>query len=127
MKERILLADGDEPVRKMLARVLESAGYVVLHASTASQAISQFESGRPDLVLLDMKSPEDDGWLTCETIIQAAPNLPVIVITSWANQSEQALERGVDVLMEKPLDMHMLLKNIQDLLHNSKTPSPVAA
>ena len=127
MKERILLADGDEPVRKMLARVLESAGYVVLHATTASQAVSQLGSARPDLVLLDMKSPEDDGWLACETILRAAPNLPVIVITSWANQSEPALERGVDILMEKPLDMPLLLKNIQDLLHNSKTPSPVAA
>src|SRR5262245_12087988 len=100
MKERILLADGDEPVRKMLARVLESAGYLVLHASTASQAACQLNSVRPDLVLLDMQSPKDDGWLACEIITHAAPNTPVIVITSWPNQSRLALERGVDVLME---------------------------
>jgi DNA-binding response OmpR family regulator len=127
MKERILLADGDEPVRKMLARVLESAGYVVLHASTASQAASLLDSVQPHLLLLDMQSPQDDGWLACKAITHAAPNVPVIVITSWPNQSELALERGVDVLMEKPLDMSLLLKNIQELLHNSKTPSPVAA
>ena len=127
MKERILLADGDEPVRKMLARVLESAGYVVLHASTASQAASLLDSVQPHLLLLDMQSPQDDGWLACKAITHVAPNVPVIVITSWPNQSELALERGVDVLMEKPLDMSLLLKNIQELLHNSKTPSPVAA
>src|SRR5215472_15860551 len=118
MKDRILLADGDEPVRKMLARVLESAGYVVLHANAASQAASQLNSVRPDLVLLDMPSPEVDGWFACGAITHAAPSVPVIVITSWPNQSELALERGVDILMEKPLDMPLLLKNIQDLLHN---------
>jgi DNA-binding response OmpR family regulator len=122
MKERILLADGDEPVRKMLARVLESAGYVVLHASTPSQAASQLDSVRPNLVLLDMPSPKDHGWLACEAITHASPSVPVIVITSWPNQSELAMKRGVDVLMEKPLDMPLLLKNIQDLLRNSKTP-----
>jgi DNA-binding response OmpR family regulator len=127
MKDRILLADGDEPVRRMLARVLESAGYVVLHASTVSQAANQLHSVRPDLLLLDMQSPKDDGWLACETITHTAPNVPVIVITSWPNQSELALERGVHVLMEKPLDMSLLLKNIQELLHNSKTSATVAA
>ena len=121
MKERILLADGDEAVRKMLARVLESAGYVVLHANTPSQAASQLNSARPDLVLLDIQSPDDDGWFACEAITHAAPSVPVIVITSWPNQSELALERGVAFLMEKPFDMSLLLQNIQELLHNSKT------
>jgi hypothetical protein len=74
-----------------------------------------------------MNSPQDEAWLVCETIAHPTANVPLIAFTSWLNQSELATARGVDVLMEKPLDMPLLLKNVQALLQKSKTPSPVPA
>ncbi len=116
MNKRILLVDDDEAVRKMVGRVLESAGYQVLLAASGREAVAKFRNGQPHLVLLDLKMPDQDGWAAFEEVSQHDPLVPVIVITAWPNQYEQAVQRGIDALMEKPLDMAVLLVNIQRLL-----------
>ena len=116
MNDRILLADDDLAVRKMVARVLESAGYEVLHADSGHEALAKFRSGKPQLVLLDLKMPDQEGWETFEAISRLNPLVPVIVITAWPNQYDQAVQRGIDALMEKPLDLALLLTAIQNLL-----------
>jgi two-component system response regulator GlrR len=119
MKRRILLADDDESVRKMVGRVLESEDYDVLLAQTGREAISKVLSGSPDLVLLDIKMPERNGWEAFELIDRIHPFMPVIVITARPNQREYATQVGIDALMEKPLDLALLLKTIRDLLDES--------
>ena len=116
MSKRILLADDDESVRKMIARVLESAGYQVVNASTGRQTLTQFCSARPDLVLLDLRMPDQEGWETFDQINLCDPLVPVVVITAWPNQHEQAAARGTDALMEKPLDIALMLDTIHRLL-----------
>ena len=116
MRKQILLADDDESVRKMIARVLESAGFQVVNASTGSEAVVRFCSSRPDLVLLDLRMPDQDGWETFEQINRRDQRVPIVVITAWPNQQEQAAARGIDALMEKPLDMALLLATIQKSL-----------
>jgi DNA-binding response OmpR family regulator len=119
MKRRILLADDDESVRKMVGRVLELEEYEVLLAQTGREAISKALSGDPDLVLLDINMPEKNGWEAFELIDRIHPFVPVIVITARPNQHEYATQVGIDALMEKPLDLNVLLKTIQDLLEES--------
>jgi DNA-binding response OmpR family regulator len=123
MKKRILLADDDESVRRMVARVLESAGYAVMLAGTGAEAVSRFEAVRADLVLLDLKMPDEEGWAGFEQISRVNGMAPVIVMTAWPNQYERAVRRGVDALMEKPLDLPLLLQTIHKLLadRNSST------
>jgi two-component system response regulator MtrA len=116
MKKQILLADDDESVRKMVGRVLESAGYEVLHACSGNEAVTKFRNNRPDLVLLDLKMPDQEGWETFDQLSHCDAMVPVIVITAWPNQYEVAVQRGIDALMEKPLDMPVLLRTIQGLL-----------
>jgi DNA-binding response OmpR family regulator len=116
---RILLADDDESVRRMVGRVLESEHYVVLQARTGREAISAALSGAPDLVLLDIGMPEKDGWEAFELIDRIRPFVPVIVITGRASQRDRATQAGIDALMEKPLDLTALLKTIHDLLGQS--------
>ncbi len=116
MKKRILIADDDESVRKMVARVLESAGYAVSQTATGREAVAKFRVTPPDLVLLDVKMPDEDGWAAFELMSGLAPLVPVIVITAWSDQYEQAVQRGIDALMEKPLDLPLLLKTIEELL-----------
>jgi CheY-like chemotaxis protein len=120
MKKKILLADDDESVRKMVGRVLETAGYAVLPATTGQEAVARHQSGQPDLVLLDLKMPDHDGWESFKQISEANPLVPVIVITAWPNQYDEAVQRGIDALMEKPLDIALLLQTIQDLLAESE-------
>ena len=116
MKKRILLADDDDSVRKMVGRVLESEGYEVMLARTGCEAVSQALSGEPDLILLDIGMPERDGWQALELIERIRPLIPVIVITARPQQQEQGQAAGVDALMEKPLDLTALLQAIGHLL-----------
>jgi len=120
MKKRILLADDDESVRRMVARVLEGAGYAVIMAGNAAEAVSRFRSSQPDLVLLDLKMPDKDGWSVFEDISAVDPLAPVVIITAWPNQYGEAVRRGIDALMEKPLDLERLLDILQKLLTESE-------
>ena len=120
MKKKILLADDDESVRRMVARVLETAGYAVVLAGSATEAVSRFRSSQPDLVLLDLKMPDKDGWSVFDRISSVAPMAPVVIITAWPNQYEQAVRRGIDALMEKPLDLQLLLDILKKLLAESE-------
>lgn len=117
MKKRILLADDDESVRRMVARVLETEGYDVLMAQSGREAVSRALASVPDLILLDITMPDKNGWEAIDTIEQTRPFIPVIVITARPNQQEHATQAGIDALMEKPLDLVVLLKTIRDLLN----------
>jgi len=116
MKKTILLADDDPSVRKMVARVLETAGYAVIQAPGLQ---GDGEALQADLILLDLKSPLEESWQKSEQVSRSNPLLPVIVMTAWPNQYEQAVRRGIDALMEKPLDLPLLLETIHDLLAES--------
>jgi phosphoserine phosphatase RsbU/P len=119
--KRILIADEDESVRKMVARVLESAGYSTVLAGDGREAVAKSRAAQPDLILLDVKMPEQGGWEAFEQISEAADLIPVIVITAWPDQYKQAVRRGIDALMEKPLDLPLLLQTIESLL---REPEP---
>jgi DNA-binding response OmpR family regulator len=114
--KRILLADDDPGVREMLGRVLESEGYEVVTAQTGLETVRKFAAASPDLVLLDLNMPEKDGWEAFGMICEKHPFVPVIVITARPHQYAQAIELGVDALMEKPLNLPLLLDSIRCLL-----------
>jgi len=112
----ILLADDDPGVREMLGRVLLSENFQVVTASTGQETTHRFAAVEPDLVLLDLNMPEGDGWSAYRIINSTKPMLPVIVITARPNQYPRALELGVDAIMEKPLNLPVLLDAIKQLL-----------
>lgn len=121
MAKIILLADDDPSVRRMVGRVLETEGYHVVPASTGDEAVSRFLNGPPDLVLLDLNMPERDGWEAWHLMSSLHPMVPAIVITARPNQFEYANRLRIDALMEKPLDLHLLLETISQLLAESDT------
>jgi CheY-like chemotaxis protein len=104
----------------MVARVLESEGYAVTLAKTGREAIAKFMHNPPDLILLDLNMPELDGWKAFESVACRYPFVPVVIITAQPNQYEKAVGMGIDVLMEKPLDLPLLLKTMDKLLAESE-------
>lgn len=114
--KRILLVDDDPGIRETLGRVLESEDYAIATARTGREAVLEFVTRPPDLVLLDLNMPDRDGWHTFRLMNVAHPLLPIIVITARPNQYPQAVERSVDALMEKPLNLPLLLKVIRNFL-----------
>jgi DNA-binding NtrC family response regulator len=116
---RIMVLDDDEQIRKALLKILRVEGYEVILAGQAGEALDKLERQSIDLLLLDLNLPNKSGWDVFERVTSINPLLPVIIITGKEKQSELAVAAGVGALMQKPLDVPLLLKTIAELLIES--------
>jgi DNA-binding response OmpR family regulator len=117
--KKILLADDDASIRQALGEVLASEQYAVILAATGNEAATKFAADKPDLVLLDLSLPDRDGWEIFDCLGDTHPWVPVFIITAKSHQQPRAIGLGVDVLMEKPLNIPLLLELIR--LHLAET------
>jgi DNA-binding response OmpR family regulator len=117
--KRILLVDDDPTVRDSLNDVLVGEGYVVIPAENGQQALDLASQSAVDLVLLDLNMPVRNGWDTFERLTAKHPLLPIIIVTARPNQLFMALNAGVGALLEKPMDIPMLLRTMEKLLAES--------
>jgi DNA-binding response OmpR family regulator len=118
-RQRILLVDDDAGVRGSLHEVLVEEGYQVIPANDGQQALELITASSIDLVLLDLNMPRKNGWDTFERLSAEYPLVPVILITARPNQLFTAVGAGVGALLEKPLDIPILLETITRLLTES--------
>jgi two-component system cell cycle response regulator DivK len=117
---KILLVEDNEMNRDMLSRRLMRKGHEVVCAVDGLEAVSMAASEAPDLILMDMRLPELDGWEATRRI-KAAPetaSVPIIALTAhaMAGDREQALAAGCDDYDSKPVEFDRLLGKIQALL-----------
>jgi CheY-like chemotaxis protein len=110
-KKTILIADDEIHVRESLAAVLRQENYAVRLAENGRVAVREFLADPTDLNM-----PDTDGWKAFNVIARLAPDVPVIVITARPGQARRAAEAGIDMLLEKPLDIPVLLETIRALL-----------
>jgi DNA-binding response OmpR family regulator len=122
-RKAILVVDDDEAVRTGLRCVLMSEGYDVVTANNGLQAIANFGTRPCDLALIDMNMPLRNGWGAIASLRSLAPVLPVVIITARPDQRTVAREAGVE-LMEKPLDLPLLLDRISALLRGPHEDAP---
>ncbi len=118
-RKTILVVDDDDAVRKGLRGVLVSEGYLVVVARHGHEAVRVFRRQPCDLALLDMNMPLRNGWGTIADLRALKSQLPAIIITARPDQRNIAREAGLE-LMEKPLDLPLLLQRIGALLSKSK-------
>jgi DNA-binding response OmpR family regulator len=116
MEIKILIADEDQSVRRMVARVLEIAGYVAIQVADWHEAAVRCKAVQPSLILLDLEMLPPGGWTVLREIRRDSGTVPVIGMTAWPNQYDLAVRWGIDAVMEKPLDLGFLLQTIQELL-----------
>lgn len=121
-RKRILLADDSPQIRESLGRLLRRSNYDVAFAAHGGHVLDLALAGHFDLLLLDLNMPQVDGWETLDRLNALKPNLPVIVITAQPNQRQWITTAGAHALMEKPLDLPLLLQTIEDFLHNPPVP-----
>ncbi|MEI6392151.1 MAG: response regulator [Verrucomicrobiota bacterium] len=119
MKKRILIVDDDLQIRESLRKLLRAEGYEVVLATSGQEGFDKFDQENTDLLLLDLNLPGCSGWDVFGTITSLNPFLPIIIITGRDNQRELAAGAGVGALMEKPLDVPVLLQTITGLLAES--------
>ena len=116
MKMNILVADEDGSVRRMVARVLEMAGYVAVQIADWHEVTARCKGIQPSLILLDLEMLPPAGWTVLRELRHDSSTVPVIGMTAWPNQYDVAVRWGIDALMVKPLDLGFLLQTIQELL-----------
>ena len=125
MARRVLLVDDDALFRRSLAFSLEQAGYRVITAANAEDALAACASRRdpPDLVLLDIGLPGMDG-LEALRHFQEVVATPVIFVTARRRELDEALglELGADDYVTKPFDLNILLARIKAVLRRAQRP-----
>jgi CheY-like chemotaxis protein len=120
-KPWVLLVDDDRSVLDALGTVIESEGFELVRAADGHEAVEKFRQQPIDIVLLDLNMPVKGGWDTLERLTTINPLLPIIVITARPDAYPVAMERGVAVLMQKPLDIPLLLEAMRELLAEPAT------
>lgn len=113
----ILIIDDDGDTISLYQRYLQGQDYVLQVAQSGDQAQALIAGGVPDLILLDVLMPREDGWDILQRL-RAAPetaSIPV-VICSVLSQSRLALALGAVEVLGKPLDQAALLRTVQRLL-----------
>ncbi len=118
-RKKILVVGDDPSARTMLRRVLGGAGYRVRSAADGATALQAVQTTPPDLVLLDLKVREGNGWDVFGRLTRKWPSLPVVFISARPNQVFTALAAGVGALLEKPLRVPQMLQTIRRLLRES--------
>jgi CheY-like chemotaxis protein len=113
---KILVADDDPAIRRVLLRLLVGENYRVVSAANGFEAIERAGATKVDLVLLDLNMPGKDGWETFEQLSRGNPLLPIVLITARTDQHDFAMAAGVAALLEKPLDFEKLFHTIYNLL-----------
>lgn len=117
---RISIVDDDPSVRRALARLCKSAGYVVQSFASAEAFLEASGSDDSDCLILDVHLPGRSG-LQLQTDLCAADDcLPIVFVTAYEDDQVRslALERGAVAFLRKPLDSERLLDVIQEALHH---------
>lgn len=120
-QSKILVADDDPLLRKMMRRVLTDAGYAVYLAEDGKEAIEQAQAQQPDLILLDVNMPGMDGFETLRHL-KADPQLASIYVMiisgvkTDSNSQIQGLEIGADGYLLRPIANRELVARVQAMM-----------
>jgi two-component system KDP operon response regulator KdpE len=118
LKGKTILVIDDEPqLCDLVVVVFEKEGARVVSAVTASEGLDLFNSLNPDLVILDILLPEQDGIEVCRTIRRRS-SVPIILLTalSQANDVVRGLDAGADDYVTKPFDRDILVARARAVL-----------
>ena len=110
---KILVVDDDINICELLRLYLEKEGYSVTIANDGISAVEMFGSSNPDIILLDIMLPGQDGWQVCREIRKTS-NVPIIMLTAKGETFDKVLglELGADDYVTKPFEMNELLARI---------------
>lgn len=123
---RILIVEDDERLADLTKEYLESNGLVVSVEPNGGHAVERIINEKPDLVVLDLMLPGEDGLSICRKV-RPSYNGPILMLTARTDDLDQVLglEMGADDYMSKPVRPRVLLARIRALLRRIKEqPGP---
>jgi two-component system OmpR family response regulator len=119
----VLIVDDDREIRDLLSRFLTRHGLRVDSVADGRAMFQRLETGRFDLVVLDLMLPGDDGLTLCRRL-RVTSNLPVIMLTAVGEDTDRVvgLEMGADDYVTKPFSPRELLARIKAVLRRASHP-----
>jgi len=117
---RLLLVDDEDTLREPLAEYLSRQGFRVTEADSAAHARTALRDDTPDLVLLDIMMPGEDGLSLCRHLVEAR-DIPVILLTAKGEPTDRivGLEIGADDYVVKPFEPRELVARIRSVLRRA--------
>lgn len=126
MLRSILVADDNPSIRKVLFRILEATEDYDLcaEATNGREAIELALKHHPDLIILDMSMPVLDGFEAAKVLKKLMPNVPIILFTQYADQTNTLSAAGlpVDRIVSKG-DVAELMGHVRSLLPSADVAS----
>jgi len=116
---KLLLVDDNAHDVFLTRRMLEKSGrfhFHIDHCSNLTDALNYLSSENPDVVLLDLGLPESHGFRTLEQVLEAAPNLPIVVFTGLSDEDLgiKAVQKGAqDYLVKGQANLDLLVRSLR--------------
>lgn len=122
-KYKVLIVDDEANICSFIAAILESNGYQVLTAGTCLQGRLVFATHNPDLIVLDLGLPDEDGSALIRTVREAGCAAPILVLSARSDESEKiaALDLGANDYITKPFGTGELLARVRAALRTVRT------
>ena len=127
-KRQILCIADDPETVELIRLILERRSFTVVEASSGQAGLRALRQSRPDLVLLDLMTPDMDGWDVYQQIKSDSNSndIPVIVVTARSQNIDRVIGHQiakVDDYIVKPFSPKRLLDGVQRVLHQEKHPA----
>lgn len=119
--ERILIVDDEPRYLRLIRFNLETAGYLVSSTLSGEEALATLAQQLPDLVVLDIMLPGQDGFTVCERIREMT-NIPIIMLTARGTEEDKVkgLRLGADDYVVKPFSAQELLARVETVLRRAR-------
>src|SRR5512135_1396204 len=123
MPRRILVVDDDKQITRLVAIYLEKAGFSVLTAFDGENALRVIRHERPDLVVLDLMLPKQDGWEITRLIRvdEHLATIPILMLTARVEDTDKilGLELGADDYLTKPFNPREVVARVRAILRRA--------
>ena len=123
---KILVVDDDPAFCQLMEHVLAREGARVITAGSCHEALAAFDAAQPDLVMLDVAMPQEDGFETCRRLRERS-NVPIIMLSAFdrTDYLVKGLGCGADDYIAKPFNLTVLRARIHAVLRRAAFPHPI--
>lgn len=126
--KRVLVADDDPKILKVVGEALRQEGYSVTTATNGATALQLCRSQSPHLVILDVMMPEMDGLDVCARLRGAGSQVPILILSACGDETDRVVgfRLGADDYLVKPFSISELLLRVKAILRRvqADTPAP---